>query len=668
MTLSPQTMLEQNLKNSVIEHPTLNQGRLRLGVNKRGPLLPAWGSRERERILREYYHHDYNTLFRGAIAALIKRVQSTPWEVKAPEGDGDRWQQLLMTADFGDWDRFIAKIITDYSRHDQGTFIELIGPGSALEAPLGAVTGLAVLDSVRCYPTGAPNYPVLYYDLNGKIHALHRGRVVQFLDTPDSDESTPGYGDCALSRAIAPVRRQILIGRYIEQALDDEPPPGITVFGNLGRDQVDQAIETMHNERQRDTRGEWGRMLRLYGLRAEDKPTVDSFTFTKPPEKFDFEQYTNLDAREIALSIGIDIQDIWGELSGTGLGSKGQSEILAQKSRGKGFGRILKGLERLINRALPEDVEFKWKYEDPQEDMEQAQILQATASSVQVLGSTLSPEEARSLLANTSQAVRDVLVDETGKVRRRGDTDPKAEDQQIKPDINSDAPAPQQPADDTTLQNVTKDFNGTSEQFVQAFIGTINQVGDDAVSAAVARALLRDQLWQYGMMAYEDGLREGGVDPVDADAEELARRRRIVATWNASQTGYIDSFVDDILRVGLSPDEVRRRAGLWISKSLRSIYFAGLEDANGQQMYQWRLGMTEKHCRTCLTLNGQVHPMKKYVKAGLLPGSSALECNGYECDCKLVKVAGRERGRMPGDAPSLSDRLVSWLSGLVGRS
>lgn len=667
MTLLPST-IEQNLHDSVIKHPTLNQGRLRMTINKRGPLLPSWGSREREKVLREYYHHDYNTLFRGAIAALIKRVQSTPWEVKAPEADGDRWQRLLMTADFGDWDRFIAKVITDYSRQDQGAFIELIAPGNPLEAPLGAVTGLALLDSVRCYPTGAPNYPVLYYDLNGKIHALHRGRVMQFLDTPDSDESTPGYGDSALSRAIAPVRRQILIGRYIEQSLDDEPPPGITIFGNIGEEQVEAAIETMQSNRDRDTRGEWGRMLRLYGLRKETAPSVETVSFTKPPEKFDFEQYTNLDAREIALAIGIDIQDIWGELSGSGIGSKGQSEILAQKSRGKGFGRILKGLERLVNRALPEDVEFKWKYEDPQEDMEQAQILQSTAASVQVLGSTLSVDEGRSLLANTSQAVRDVLVDETGKVRRMGDADPKAEDQQIKPDINTNAPSPQSPADDTTLQKATKDFNSTSEQFVQAFVGTINQAGDDAVSPAVARALLRDQLWQYGMMAYEDGLREGGVDPAEADAEELAHRRRVVATWNASQTGYIDAFVDDILRVGLSPEEVRRRAGLWISKSLRSIYFAGIEDSNDQQMYQWQLGMTEKHCRTCLTLNGQVHPMKKYVKAGLLPGSSALECNGYQCDCRLVRATGRERGRIPGDSPSLSDRLVTWLRGLVGRS
>ena len=39
----------------------------------RGPVLPPWGTRERERALRAWYRHEYNTLVQGAFAGLAKR-------------------------------------------------------------------------------------------------------------------------------------------------------------------------------------------------------------------------------------------------------------------------------------------------------------------------------------------------------------------------------------------------------------------------------------------------------------------------------------------------------------------------------------------------------------------------------------------------------------------
>lgn len=669
MSLSPtfESVIDHNLDESMVKHPGPKQGILRMFTSVRGPLLPAWGSRDRERQLRIYWHHDYNTLFRGAVAALIKRVQSTPYEVKAPKRYGDYWQRMLMAADFGDWDRFVSKVLIDYSRHDQGSMVELIAPGNPNEAPTGPVTGLAVLDSVRCWPTGNPTWPMLYYDLNGKLHQIHRARILQFIDTPDSSEDTPGYGDCALSRAIAPVNRQILMGRYIEQSLDDKAPPGVMVFGNIAEEQVAIAIEQMNTAKNTDVPGEWGRVIRLHSLHAEEKPTVDVITYTKPPESFNFEQYTNLDAREIALSLGIDVQDIWGELSGSGLGTGRQSEILAQKSRGKGLGRILKSLERMINRALPEDVEFTWKYEDPQEDLEQASILQTTASSVQILSTVLDPQEARTLLANTVPAIHDVLVDETGNVRRLGDSDPESTQPEISEDVLASTPPPMpQVAPFSQFQKGAKDFSSTSADFIQSFSGSA--IGAQGMSPAVLRALLRDKLWTAGYAAYEDGLREGGMDPADADAEELARRRNVVAEWNAAQTTYIDNFANEVAREGLTPDQIAQRAVLWVSKSLRAIYYVGLIDTKTDLVYPWLLGPAEKHCPTCLANAGQQHTMKEWAAAGMLPGSSSLACGGWECQCKFGQgMRGRSVGRLPGARPSFGDRLMGWVRGLVGR-
>ena len=661
MTIIDPVSIAENL--SVQEHQPANQYPLIFGdVSVRGPLLPGWGSRERERILREYYRHDYNTVFRGAIAGLIKRVQSTPWEVKSTEDDADRWQALLMNADFGDWDQFISKLIIDYSRQDQGAFIELIAPGNPLEAPAGPVAGLAVLDSTRCYPTGNLDFPIIYYDIHNKLHMMPRGRVVQFIDSPDSDESLPGHGDCALSRAIAPVNRQILIGRYIEQFLDDKPPPGLAVFSNLTEEQLQKAVGVMNNERRTDAQGEWGRTLRLYGMQMELKPSVEYLSYTTAPEKFDFEKYTMIDVRQIALAVGLDIQDIW-ELSSGGIGTGTQSEILAQKSRGKAFGRILKGLERVINRALPEHAEFQWKYQDPQEDQETASKAQAWATTAQTIKDDLSADERRELLANQIQGVRDVLVDEDGKVRRLSDSDPKplvddTSDETSQTDAGNILDA------DKSLVEVNKAFSDAAEGFTSSFSRTVEK--GRGLKPGVFRAVLRNELNRSGKLTYDRGFEDGGADPDGLDAEEKADRRRKVAEWVAAQSTFITKFVDEVLA---NPElNIESRAVLWANKSLRAIYYAGLADADMNALYLWKLGQTKEHCATCLTLNGQVQKVKDYIKAGLWPGSSKLECQGFRCDCTLTKASGKSRGRLPNRAgQGITDRLLGFVRRVTRR-
>lgn len=654
------------LQDTVIDHPdSPTHGRMWGGFAYRGPLLPQYGSRARELSLRHYWHHDYNTLFRSAIAGLIKRIQSTPYEITSPRGDEDMWQSILMQADFGDWDRFLSKLIIDYSRHDQGAFIELIAPGDPRQAPLGPIVGLAVLDSLRCYPTGIPDYPVIYYSLKGKMHLLHRSRVIQFVDTPDSEEGLAGYGDCALSRCVAPVNREILIGRYIEQFLDDKPPPGVVVFGNIKEDGIAVAMDRMNNESSRDDGGQWGRVARLYSLDADTKPSVDFFSFTKAPEGFDLEKYKTLDVREIALGIGLDVQDMW-ELTGQGLGTGTQSQILAEKSRGKAIGRILKTLERVINRAFPEDVEFTWKFQDVQADTERAQQAQTVAGAVQIVSAILTPDEQRRVLANSNELFADVLIDENGEMRRLNDADPKGPEQGriVLEDVQNaeveDPPAfapPEREAVPLTFGG--KEFGATASQFAGKFANFIIDNSLNEGEQAILRTLLREQLRVGGVKAYRDGLKDGGVEPTEVPPEDQAAA---VNQWLAAQNAYVDKFVKELSIQGISEGEAGYRADLWVNKSLRTIYYAGVADADNKLVYPWLLGQTEKHCQTCLANTGQKHTMKEWIKAGMFPGSSALECHGYKCDCRFGDpVKGRSQGTLPNAKPTLGDRLLGWL-------
>ncbi len=667
---------------SVQRKPEVGSGIMRWGYELRGPLLPAPGTREREWTLRTYRHNPYNTIFRAAAAGLIKRVQSTPWEIVAK--DAGRWQQILMNAD-GGWDRLIARLGGDYLYHDSGAWPELIAPGNPRFAPDGPIVGLAVLDTLRVYPTGNPQYPAIYYDIYGGMHLMHRSRVAQLVDNEYTEEYLAGYGECALTRAIAPVRREILINQYIESFLDDKPMPGVRIWQNLGEPQVEAAFAQMERDRRSDDGGEWGRVLNLYALDTDKPADFKEYSNAKAPEGFDFDKYKNELVREIATCIGLDVQDIW-ELSGAGIGTGTQSEILAQKSRGKAFGNLLKRLERTINQALPERVEFRWQYKDPQEDKEEADKATAWASTITVLASYLSTDEIRQLAANQIGAMKDVLLDADGNLKRLDDDDPKPAETAIEDTDGSlrdtlenyVALPPSEPAAPATqpitqmLEAFTqRSFVGTGVDFERYFRAFARVGQAQNFPAAMMRATFREELYNAGTRAYEDGLREGGADPEAADAIERADRRRKVAEWLALQNDYINRLVDDINAGEIGPDALRTRSELWVSKSLRTIYYAGLNDAAGEELHRWVLGMTEKHCVTCLGLNGQVHRLKDYLRAGLVPGAQALECQGFYCDCELQKTTGRVTGRLPGTLSpwgSLADRLGGFLRRIGGKS
>lgn len=662
-----QLELRDALQNTIQVVPDPQEGAVRFGYNwtQRGPLLDAPGTRRRLWQQRQYWHHDYNELFKGAAAGAVKNVQSTPWEVRAD--DPEPWQTILMQADFGNWDRFVSKLVKDFLRYDVGAFIELIAPGDPIQAPSGPVVGLSILDPLRCYPTGNPEFPVIYYDSYNALHLMHMGRVVQFVDGIDSEESLAGYGESALSRCVGTIYREILMNRYIEQFLDDKPPPGVAVFGNLSQSVVEGAIEKMHQDNSTDITGEWGRTLRLYGLEAENKPTVDFISYSRTPEKFDYQVYTDINVKKIALGMNTDVLEIW-ELTRGGLGQGTQSEIMQQKSRGKLMGRLLKGLERTINMALPEDVEFSWQYKDPQEDIEEAEKAKTWTGIAKEAADITTKQEQRELIAQQVEPWRDVMSEDDGTVRRLPDDDPKAGNEPTPEEISQTATV-----DDSETVAITaaKEFTSTTADWQTTFADFVQTAQLPGAGAGALRAAFRNELHDAGMMAYEDGLRAGGVDPDESDALTKAERRRKVAEWLAVQNTFITNLVDDIQgrEEPVSSKEIALRGQMWANKSLRSIYYAGLYEAQATKFFEWEYDPEKHHCATCLTLNGQVHSLKTWMKSGFTPGCTCLECGGYLCGCKFKATTAGSRGRIPGRTglQTVIDQFSDFMRRLVNR-
>lgn len=680
---------------------------------QRGPLLPAWGTHERERFLRVLYRNDFNWMIQGAFAGLLKRISSTPWEIKGPENvtgkaldqykrwltvlkggkdpteprsDIEYWQTVLRQAHFNrGWGDFI-KMGVDFLRQDAGWYWEIIAPGDPLKEPTGPVVGIAHLDSLRCVPTGDPDYPVVYWDRRNAPHRMHRTRVVQLQDMPEHDEFMPGYGLCALSRAAAIVDRELWMGRYVSSMLDDKPPPGIVVATGFNKQQRDAMARAYKEEQTRDELPPWGRQMWFYGMDITFPIKLEVKTFQTPPEKFDFNQYTQIDIDALALALGVDKQDLW-QLSGRMAGTAAQSEVLSQKSRGKALGDMMASIERAINDILPEEYVFKFKGHDSQEEQEEAQTALAWANVVNVAGVTLSVDEKRRILADTVPQVHDAITDADGKIQSGGDRDlgpigaVTSDPQNAKPTPNvsgnqgsqetlaavgdTAAGAGGTGGQDVALAGhkhaaVGTDAGGTGEpsagQQLDAAAAAVKQIQStllnfemdfaDLVAAALSGSMDRTRfgivgramLKKYGTTAFQDGLKAGGVEG-ELSEEDQAE----LSLWIAETNGYFSAFAARVFS-GESQMTADARAQAWGNKSIMDAYRDGQLSADRNSLYEWVLDSPEESCSRCPQLNGQIHRLSSWKRRGLLPASDALPCK-MGCKCKLAKTNGKARGR-----------------------
>ena len=618
----------------------------------RGPILPAWGTRERERVLRIYFRNEYNTLVQGAFAGLTKRWGATPWEISGPKRATKLFQDVFRAADFGrGWSSFISKLSLDFLRQDGGAYVEVIAPGNPMKAPTGPVMALANLDSLRCYPTGDPEFPVVYTNRAGKMHVLHTSRVLHFVDMPDADERNPGYGLSAMSRAIAVVQRQILMGHYLQQRLDDVPAPGLNIASGITETQLNNVFARYRREQSTDVGLPFGRTIWINSLQPEIPVSVESVPFSTPPEGFDYPAYTEIDVNELALAIGVDKQELW-ELGSGDLGSGAQSEVLHAKSQGKTFGAFLVEVERRLNDVLPAACEFTFKVQDPYEAAERAQAAQVWAGVVAALGDKLTPDEARLLLANQIEAVKDAITDADGELIRLNDADPKAEPQA--PQIVTDDQSPIAPQDTAPVDETTQDsqkaradkaIQATMLEFSSDFEDLLTGARDDDFGRRRFGIVLRDLIRKYGREAYLDGLKDGGVDASrQLEGDDLKAYQDMLRQQSAFVTGLGKTLYRE---GGITNAQADLKADLWFNKSILPFYDEGRGSADANGMYTFTGNDGEESCITCQRLQGQRHRMKDWTRKGLRPRVDTVnfDCGGWNCQHVLVRTTERASGK-----------------------
>lgn len=148
--------------------------------------------------------------------------------------------------------------------------------------------------------------------------------------------------------------------------------------------------------------------------------------------------------------------------------------------------------------------------------------------------------------------------------------------------------------------------------------------------------------------AWLEGAQECGIQEEELTTEELTARDEFIFEQSDLATGFIDDISANSKTNGGKLQPLLQRAEMWINQySSAKQQSEAMACANEKR--QWRIGRTE-HCRTCLTLNGQVRRMSFWIN-NVMPRNGPnpkLECGGFNCQCTLEKTNKPiSRGRIP---------------------
>lgn len=624
--------------------------------------LPSLENPIRQVVLKYVDEHPQNALWAGAVARTIHKITGTSAEIKGKRRVGWYQDVIFFNSALGDgFTAFIEQALRDYLRYDVGAVVELIGRGpSDGYLPKEAITGIATLDPLKCHFSSNREYPVYFEDEAGVLHRLHWSRVVRLVDQRKTNQGLRGGGECALSRAMSFVQQSIVNQVFLGESLLDDLPSGYLTVNGVNIVQWNEKKRTFDAERKMKHRLPKSAVMEIISPDSQNPATINFLPLSRVPEGYDPVKLTELHARGIALALDIDPNDVM-PLSGGTFGNNTQAKILDQKNREGGITHFLAVFERMFNtRVLPDPLTFEWKYRDDEQSQLAADIAAkhiANARALVDMALTAGADRQKALelgnryLIDTVGTVADILTDPNGEIISLYSDDPEPEQNPqtvvIVDDIGSEETPPagqavqigqaETPIVPASKQHIgRKDWEGIKATFVDEFTGVISAANKgDIDNRRRAGLLLRAQLSKHGRKAMLEGLADGGVEVDALEGDDL----KLYNTWVKEQTTYVSNLTATIYKSGLTEGQIRARVDAWANKSIQSIYLAGLISGDRNGLYGWKYGDTVDHCSDCERFaKGHFHRMKDWESRGYFPGSSKLDCEGWQCDCKFFKA------------------------------
>lgn len=437
------------LAQSVVDYPEASdrgvpipQTSLIMFAGQAADEIMEWGKnpKERDRQLREFITTE--SVFNAALGIVVARNAAFKWKIEGTDKTVEVSQELLQNADGGrGWQSLIAKVSEDLYTQDTGAFIEIVRDG---DSPESAPVGINHLDAMRCWHTGDPRKPVIYMDRNNQFHLLDWWNVIPLSEMPTAIEGMYGLQYCALTRLLLAAQIIKNISIYKKEKSGGRHNRAIHLVSGITSKQIEAAIAQYRQYA--DSQG----LLRYTNPIIVGSPDPNAslqlvtLELASLPDGFSEETTFKHYITQIAMAFGADYQE-FAPLPGGNLGTSTQSEILHQKSRGKGPA-IFQGMivQALNFRVLPNNVTFKYEELDLEAEETAAKNARTRAEErkFRIESGEISVEESRQLAADDGDLPQEMLtataVDITPIVIAMGDAPIEDKDQVSIPELEGE--------------------------------------------------------------------------------------------------------------------------------------------------------------------------------------------------------------------------------------
>lgn len=411
------------------------------------PGLPVWWTRDRDVVLSSTL--DMEDMWSSAVYKAISKRVSRTWEITDTD-DSDqrtrRYQKLLLTFDGKRFVPGFSKVLHNFLLTDNGAFVEVVRASNAAGS---RILGLMHLDSFRCYRTGDPQRPVVYFDRNGAFHVLKDYQVLDFADQPSPRVEMNGIGRCAASRAFRTILKLAAVEIYFREKITGDRNLAIHIVNGITEDQLKDAREDANDERRRRGYVYYKGSVVIPAIKLDADLKVITIPLAEVPDGFDVDQERKDAYLRYANALGVPVQDIQ-PLSGQGLGTGTQTVILAEEAEGLGLASFDTDWTSALNESvLPSATTFSWTNpHDTRDQKAKAEVQNAQADViVKLMGNPTAPgilsqQQALNLASDMDLIPREFLPEE-------GDATPGgtlASDEKpvegVIPGLTAPAPAP----------------------------------------------------------------------------------------------------------------------------------------------------------------------------------------------------------------------------------
>lgn len=324
-----------------------------------------------------------------------------------------RGQQLLLQAQDGrGWVSFLTRVLRDYLLTDNGAFVEVVRASNAAGS---RVLGIQHLDTMRCYRTGDPGYPVVYEDLRGRVHVMRDYQVLTFVDMESPRADQRGTGLCAASCAYLKIYQSSLLEQYLSEKMSGTQPKEIHLVNGVTDMQVGSALRTADEQRKQQGYVRYKGVVMVPALGMDNPISGYRIPISEVPDGFNPKEQRSNAYLAYALALGLAVQDIE-PLSGQGLGTGTQTVVLDDAAEGYGLAGFRKQAEHLLNECvLPSSTTFGWSGNDVRDQQARADVSKVRASVVTelVTAQIITPIQGLQLLADAGDVPDAFLPDDS---------------------------------------------------------------------------------------------------------------------------------------------------------------------------------------------------------------------------------------------------------------